>query len=363
MERRPKPQDPPRGERGIVLILSLMLMAILSLLGVIFLTTSLTESNISRNGVLSAQAFYVAEAGAHRAYAYLRNVAPDGTVDSSWRTAGWTECMGPAPTPPCPAGVPSYTLVVADAPGGAIAVTSTATLSGTTHTATRKIQLTLNGPTNMGTNAVTTQGTVGPGGVINGNVAATAVAGTTVNGTISGAAPLPGVNYTTLKAMAQAQGYYFVGAVTSSVNGGVVHVSDSYGHSATLPTTFTTTGNDSTGTVNVIFFDNSCSVCNDGNFSLSGNYTLGGLIVAMGTGSSLSDALGGNFTVNGIILTSGTVTQNGGGSSTNTTGSVYAGLGVTLNGSHTEVTFDSMRVRRAGALSIGIKNWTELPPV
>lgn len=362
MKRRQHFPPRPRDERGIVLVLSLMLMTMLSLLGVIFLTTSVTESNIAKNDALNAQALYVAEAGAYRAYAYLTGTAPDNTTNASWRTTGLTECMGTAPTPPCPAGVASYSIVVADGAGGTIVVTASATMSSTTYTGTRKIQLTLTGPTNMGTNGVTTGGTVGNNGIINGNVAAASVSGTTVNGTVGPAAPLPSVNTNTLKAKAQAQGYYFVGATTSSISGGVVRLSDSYGHTANLPQTFTTTGNDNTGTVNVIYIDNSCSTCNDGTFSLSGNYTLGGYLIAMGAASNLTDAFGGNFVVNGIIFTPGSVTQNGGGNATNTTGSVYAALGITLNGNHTTITFDNTKVSRAGALGVSTKNWTELPP-
>lgn len=52
-----------RDDRGIVLILALLVMLILSVLGTAFLALSSTETTISRNSRIVAQAFYAAEAG------------------------------------------------------------------------------------------------------------------------------------------------------------------------------------------------------------------------------------------------------------------------------------------------------------
>lgn len=52
-----------RDDRGIVLAIALMVMLVLSILGTTFLTLSSTETTISRNSQVAAQAFYAAEAG------------------------------------------------------------------------------------------------------------------------------------------------------------------------------------------------------------------------------------------------------------------------------------------------------------
>ena len=52
-----------RDDRGIVLILALLVMLVLSVLGSAFLFLSGTEINISRNSQIVTQAFYAAEAG------------------------------------------------------------------------------------------------------------------------------------------------------------------------------------------------------------------------------------------------------------------------------------------------------------
>lgn len=162
-----------------------------------------------------------------------------------------------------------------------------------------------------------------------------------------------------------AQGYYFKGAVRSSVSGGVVTLSDSFGHSATLPTDFTTTPrNDATGTVNIIFVDNSTPGANDGGLSLNGNYTLGGFIITMGASQlQTDDTFGGNFTVNGVVYSPGDVNVHGGGNPqdrVNLTGGILAGQSVDLRGNHVSVTYDATKMRRAGGASSYPISWTEL---
>ena len=62
-----------RDNRGIVLILSLLVMLVLSVLGTAFLLLSGTEMNISRNSQIVTQAFYAAEAGIDAAINLLPN--------------------------------------------------------------------------------------------------------------------------------------------------------------------------------------------------------------------------------------------------------------------------------------------------
>jgi len=54
-------------QRGVVLVVTLLVITFLSLLGAAFLSLSLAENNISRNLVSSAQAFGIAEAGLEHA--------------------------------------------------------------------------------------------------------------------------------------------------------------------------------------------------------------------------------------------------------------------------------------------------------
>ena len=50
-------------DRGVAIIVSLLVLVVLSLLGSVFLLVSRTESNIAANSRVATQAFYAAEAG------------------------------------------------------------------------------------------------------------------------------------------------------------------------------------------------------------------------------------------------------------------------------------------------------------
>ena len=52
-----------QGERGIALIMALFVMAILSLVGITYMTTSTLETKINSNSRSSYPVFYAAEAG------------------------------------------------------------------------------------------------------------------------------------------------------------------------------------------------------------------------------------------------------------------------------------------------------------
>ena len=56
------------GERGTVLVISLLLITLFSLVGGTFLILSNTEGKIATNQEKGAQALYVAESGVHVAY-------------------------------------------------------------------------------------------------------------------------------------------------------------------------------------------------------------------------------------------------------------------------------------------------------
>ncbi len=65
-----------RNDRGIVLILTLMVIMVLSVLATVFLFLSGTEINISRNSQVVTQAFYAAEAGIDTAFNQLHPPIP-----------------------------------------------------------------------------------------------------------------------------------------------------------------------------------------------------------------------------------------------------------------------------------------------
>lgn len=66
---------PLHDERGIVLIISLLVLMVLSILGSVFLLLSGSEVTISRNSQVVTQAFYAAEAGIETALNNLPGTA------------------------------------------------------------------------------------------------------------------------------------------------------------------------------------------------------------------------------------------------------------------------------------------------
>ena len=82
-------------ERGVVLMVALLVMVLLSVLGLSFLGMSATEHTIASNEVSFAQSFYLAEGG----FALAKRTLMD--------SANWdTELAAPQPSP-CPAVVPA----------------------------------------------------------------------------------------------------------------------------------------------------------------------------------------------------------------------------------------------------------------
>ncbi len=61
-------REAPRGERGSVMVIALLMITLFSLVGGTFLILSNTEGRIATNQEKSAQTLYVAESGAHVAY-------------------------------------------------------------------------------------------------------------------------------------------------------------------------------------------------------------------------------------------------------------------------------------------------------
>ncbi len=102
---------PLHDERGIVLIISLLVLMVLSILGSAFLLLSGTEVTISRNSQVVTQAFYAAEAGIETALNNLPGTAaiPQTALGASVvfqsgppppAAAEQIKELGPSPNPP-----------------------------------------------------------------------------------------------------------------------------------------------------------------------------------------------------------------------------------------------------------------------
>ncbi len=102
----------PRDDRGIVLILVLMVIMVLSVMATSFLFLSGTEVNISRNSQVVTQSFYAAEAGIDTAINQLPNTnainqTPLGVNNAVFQTGppppaapAPVVALGPNPNPP-----------------------------------------------------------------------------------------------------------------------------------------------------------------------------------------------------------------------------------------------------------------------
>ncbi len=110
-----------RGDRGMVLILALLVMLVLSALGGAFLFLSGNETLISRNSQVVTQAFFAAEAGIDTALTSLPNTAaiPQTPLDPNNNVVFQTgppltnpapdsTVLGPNPNPPAGFNLANY---------------------------------------------------------------------------------------------------------------------------------------------------------------------------------------------------------------------------------------------------------------
>lgn len=92
------PRESLRDEKGMVLVVALLLISALVLLGTTAVMTSTTDMKISTNNKTGNQAFYVAEAGTEEARARLKNFNPANSiaiVDAHNTQTGWAAYIGP----------------------------------------------------------------------------------------------------------------------------------------------------------------------------------------------------------------------------------------------------------------------------
>jgi Tfp pilus assembly protein PilX len=119
--------------KGSALLLTLIFMITLTLITAAYFTMIRYGAiNFSRQSD-GVHAFYIAEAGIHKAAWYLLNTAPDGTTDGSWRTAAYPADAGSDPDDPQEESFDGgrYTMWVEDS-NGAVLVTSRGIYNGST---------------------------------------------------------------------------------------------------------------------------------------------------------------------------------------------------------------------------------------
>jgi len=88
---------PLKGQRGVVLVVALLVLTVLSVLGLAFLTTARTEDTIAANYRNHTAAFYAAEAGVESGVASLKTLVTTTPVPTDLQLAG---ILGPALTDP-----------------------------------------------------------------------------------------------------------------------------------------------------------------------------------------------------------------------------------------------------------------------
>lgn len=110
-----------RSRRGSAIAVSMTVLVVTLVTGAGVLSLSMQSMRRGRLDALRARALSLAEAGAEKAIHYLRTTAPNGSVNGTWRTTGYTETV---------ANQGDYTLVVQNGTGenaGKVVITSAGT--------------------------------------------------------------------------------------------------------------------------------------------------------------------------------------------------------------------------------------------
>jgi len=343
---------PTNNRRGVVLILSFIVIVVLAILGTAIVSRSISESQITRKYAESTQAFWLAEAGINKAMSNLRVLG--FTIAGN---IGQTNLAG------------SPGDYAADI-GSVVGLTRTVTARGCIPSGcncvappndcrlTRVVQATMtkyqNIPDGFYDNAIYSAGDVNIGSncPVDGDV----FSGGTVTGsvviphTVTQSDPtlhndgLPGLSFAELRQKSIDQGWYNPTTNTTTyptVSFYNAEPSEAYPE----------------GIPNVVFVN--------GNFSIvGGNQVVKGFIVV--GGNTIYDAeIGGNATVDGCIYTRGDIWLHGGGgpSRININGGVWAGGTVTLVGNE-EVVYnqDYMDAIREGLqpnTDVRITSWMD----
>lgn len=132
-----------RGRKGAVLLFTLIVM--ITLISVVGAYLDFVQSSTRSTGaqIEDSQAIYLADAGLDMAIWYLRNTAPDGSGDCSWRTTAYPAVPGPDPNDPQQKslGNGTFTIWVQDS-GSDIQVYARGTVGGLSRVITQTLTLT-----------------------------------------------------------------------------------------------------------------------------------------------------------------------------------------------------------------------------
>ncbi|HEU4752639.1 MAG TPA: hypothetical protein VFU47_05975, partial [Armatimonadota bacterium] len=126
-----------RLRRGTALITAMTVLTVVFFTGSAILSLSLQSVRRGNFDALRARALALAEYGGEKAITYIRTTAPDGTDDTSWRTAGRTETVP---------NEGSFRISVLDGTGanaGKIVITSTGIATSGSTTVRRAVRVVL----------------------------------------------------------------------------------------------------------------------------------------------------------------------------------------------------------------------------
>jgi hypothetical protein len=306
--------------RGMILLLSFGIIAVLSLLGSAVVSRSVNEANFARRHLETAQAFWLAEAGVNKALKDLRSNYNLSSISATTLGSG------------------GYLAAIVSQADGSRMVTATGYVpSAGAARSQRVLQVRMYRanalPPNFFNNIIYGGGNI----VLNGNSFelegdvryAGTISGNTsrIEGTITPDAsinPLTHLDFNQLRSISQSQGNYHD---AGHLNG-------------PFPSSFWY--NQSLGIPNVVFLE--------GNLNLSGNITVGGFFVV--GGEVVCDAsISGNVAFQGCIYTLGRFTISGGGNALNVDGGVWAGQQVTLSGG-VELVYNTTYMNAVSGLNV-----------
>jgi hypothetical protein len=318
-------------KKGIVLILSFGVIAVMLLLAGAAASRSIYETKMAQRHFESVQAFWLAEAGVNRALKELRNNY---------------ELLG---IPATNLGSGGYSVVINNPQDGTRVVSAAGYVPRSGPVRSQRVLEAImykypSVPSHFYENAIYTAQNI----VLNGS-SFDVIGNVRYAGTITGntsriigtktqdpaVAPLAHLDFTQLRALSQAQGNYH----------------DARHLNGPFPLTFWY--NEDQSIPNIVFLE--------GNLDLTGKTTVGGFFVV--GGEVVYDAtLSGNVSVKGAIYTLGRFTVNGGGNALNIDGGVWCGQQATLNG-NAKISYNSAYVEAIQALGInttvGIKSWRD----
>jgi hypothetical protein len=299
--------------RGVALILSFILIAVLTVLGVASLSRSISESRIARRYSESTQAFWLAEAGINQAWNNLR--AGFASADNIDYTVLGPGGLGPG----------GYSVVIGSVVGMTRTVTATGFIpSNASPRVQRVIRAVMNQyqniPPDFYNNAIYSAGDVSIGidCTVNGDVFSGGTITGPVNGVMTPSDPtlhnngLPALSFAELRQKSIDQGWY--NPVTNTT---------------TYPTSFwnvVPSPANPVGIPNVVFVN--------GDFNIVGGNQVAKGFIVVGGDTVYNAEIGGNATIDGCIYTRGNIWLHGGGgpSRINVNGGVWAGGTITMVG-------------------------------